>query len=151
MVKNHFTMAGKVLVTDRVFLFGSDLKSFKAYPNFNPVVDRNALCLFLRHNCVPAPHCIYEGFNKLEPGCYLSISKDQMSPKITRYWDAECLLTAGVNNPISSNFTDLSSFIESKIVKAVNRQSISDVPLGTFLSGGIDSSDHYCVAAKPIN
>ncbi len=125
---------------NRVFLFGSDLKSFKAYPNFNPVVDRNALCLFLRHNCVPAPHCIYEGFNKLEPGCYLSISKDQMAPKITRYWDAECLLAAGVNNPISSNFTDLSSFIESKIVKAVNRQSISDVPLGTFLSGGIDSS-----------
>ena len=125
---------------DRVFLFGSDLKSFKAYPNFNPVVDRNALCLFLRHSCVPAPHCIYEGFNKLNPGCYLNISKDQMSPKITRYWDAGCLLTAGVNSPISSNFNDLSSFIESKIVKAVNRQSISDVPLGTFLSGGIDSS-----------
>ena len=49
---------------DETFLFGSDLKSFKAYPNFNPVVDRNSLCLFLRHNCIPAPHCIYEGFNK---------------------------------------------------------------------------------------
>jgi asparagine synthase (glutamine-hydrolysing) len=125
---------------DKVFLFGSDLKSFKAYPNFNPVVDRNALCLFLRHNYVPAPHCIYEGFNKLEPGCYLSISKNQMTPKIIRYWNAESLLLAGVNNPSNLNFTDLSSYVETKIVKAVNRQSLSDVPLGTFLSGGIDSS-----------
>lgn len=126
--------------SDRVFLFGSDLKAFKAYPDFNPVVDRNALCLFLRHKCIPAPHCIYEDFNKLDPGCYLSISKDQMAPQITRYWDAESLISAGVDNPLSMSFADVSRFIESKLVKAVNRQSISDVPLGTFLSGGVDSS-----------
>ena len=125
---------------DKVFLFGSDLKAFKAYPKFNALVNRDALCLFLRHNCIPSPHCIYEGFNKLDPGCYLNISIDQMSPKITRYWSAEALVQSGVDNPLSGDFTEISENLESKIIKAVNRQSISDVPLGTFLSGGIDSS-----------
>ena len=125
---------------DKSFLFGSDLKAFKAYPNFNALVNRDSLCLLLRHNCIPSPHCIYEGFSKLDPGCYLNISIDQMSPKITRYWNAESLVQSGVDNPLNGDFTEISRNLESKIIKAVNRQSISDVPLGTFLSGGIDSS-----------
>ena len=125
---------------DKVFLFGSDLKSFKAHPKFKPLVNRNALCLFLRYNCVPSPHCIYEGFNKLDPGCYLNISRDQMLPKIKRYWDAESLLLNGVNEPFKGDFGEISDVIESVLNKAVHRQSISDVPLGTLLSGGIDSS-----------
>ena len=125
---------------DRVFLFGSDLKAFKAYPKFNPIVNRNALCLFLRHNCIPAPYCIYEDFNKLEPGCYLNISINQITPEAIRYWDAASLVLNGLNNPFKGNFIEISNILESKIIKAINRQSISDVPLGTFLSGGIDSS-----------
>ena len=125
---------------DRVLLFGSDLKAFKAYPKFNPIVNRDALCLFLRHNCIPAPYCIYEDFNKLEPGCYLSISINQIAPEAIRYWDAASLVLNGLNNPFKGNFTEISNILESKMIKAINRQSISDVPLGTFLSGGIDSS-----------
>tara|TARA_B100000787_G_scaffold137383_1_gene106229 strand:- start:1803 stop:3761 length:1959 start_codon:yes stop_codon:yes gene_type:complete len=125
---------------NRVFLFGSDLKAFKAYPKFNPIVNRNALCLFLRHNCIPSPYCIYEDFHKLDPGCYLSISINQITPEVVCYWDAASLVLNGLNNPFKGNFTEISDILESKIIKAINRQSISDVPLGTFLSGGIDSS-----------
>ncbi len=125
---------------DKIFFFGSDIKAFNAYPNFKPLVNRDSLCLFLRYNCIPSPNCIYEGFNKLDPGCYLDISLDQTLPEITRYWDATSLVHEGVNNPLKGSFTEICDIVESKIIKAVNRQSISDVPLGTFLSGGIDSS-----------
>lgn len=125
---------------DKAFLFGSDLNAIKAYPNFNAIVNRNALCLFLRHNCIPSPHCIYEGFNKLDPGCYLNISPYQTTPQITRYWDAKALVQSGAHDPLKGDFLEISQNLETKIIKAVKRQSISDVPLGAFLSGGVDSS-----------
>lgn len=125
---------------NKVFLFGSDLKAFKAYPEFNGIVDRNSLCLFLRYNCIPAPYCIYVGFNKLEPGCYLNVSIEQSIPVITRYWDTELLVQKGIQKPMEKDFFNISQNIETKIINAVNRQTMSDVPLGTLLSGGIDSS-----------
>jgi asparagine synthase (glutamine-hydrolysing) len=124
----------------KVFIFGSDLKSFRAYPEFNGIVDRNSLCLFLKYNCIPSPHCIYVGFNKLDPGCYLNIALGQSIPEITRYWDANALVQRGMDAPIEDDFNTISKNIESKIQKSVNQQSVSDVPLGTFLSGGIDST-----------
>ncbi len=126
--------------TIKTFLFGSDLKAFKGYPEFSPSVNRDSLCLFLRHKCIPAPHSIYEGFYKLDPGCYLKISANQNSVKSSQYWNAEKLAKDCIANPFEGDFTEASEYVEGKIRKAVSRQTISDVPLGTFLSGGIDSS-----------
>ena len=64
----------------------------------------------------------------------------QKTPKITRYWDSRSLVINGISNPMRGSFTDITNKIESKIITSVNRQCISDVPLGAFLSGGIDSS-----------
>lgn len=124
----------------KTFLFGSDLKAFKGYPEFSPSVNRDSLCLFLRHKCIPAPHSIYEGFYKLDPGCYLKISANQNSVKSSQYWNAEKLAKDCIANPFEGDFTEASKYVEGKILKAVGRQSLSDVPIGTFLSGGIDST-----------
>lgn len=124
----------------KVFLFGSDLKAFKGHPEFSPSVNRDSLCLFLRYKYVPSPHCIYQDFYKLDPGCYIQIFKGESSVEPKYYWSAEEVAKESILNPFDGDFFDASKYLEGKIRKAVSRQTISDVPLGTFLSGGIDSS-----------
>ena len=125
---------------DRVFLFGSELKALKAHPAFSAEIDRGALCLLLRHNYIPAPYSIYQGIAKLEPGCLLSVSLAQPEPRIWKYWDAVQVARAGVAQPFAGSEDQAVDALEVLAKDAVRQQMMADVPLGAFLSGGIDSS-----------
>jgi asparagine synthase (glutamine-hydrolysing) len=122
-----------------LFLFGSELKALRAQPGWSPRINRSAVASFMRHNYVPAPHSIYEGVNKLEPGSILTLPWGG-EPCVTRYWDAKSVALAGLASPIQASDTELTDRLETLLKDAIYRRMIADVPLGAFLSGGIDSS-----------
>ncbi len=136
------------------FLFGSELKALKAHPVFSAGIDRGALCLLLRHNYIPAPYSIYQGIFKLEPGCLLSVSIDQPEPRIWKYWDTLEVARAGINNRFAGTPDEAVDALERLAKDAVHRQMMADVPLGAFLSGGIDSSTVVALmqaqSARPV-
>lgn len=123
------------------FIFGSELKALRAHPSFNAAVDRNALALYMRHNYIPAPHSIYEGISKLAPGCMLTVSLECRKPEIHPFWSALQVIEAGTKSgcPIRTG-TQAVDELEVLLKSAVAQQMVADVPLGAFLSGGIDSS-----------
>ncbi|VUX54847.1 Asparagine synthetase [uncultured Woeseiaceae bacterium] len=127
-----------------VFLFGSELKALKAHPAFDAKIDRGALALMLRHNCIPAPHSIYVGIQKLMPGHYLQITaKDRSegcSPRSRPYWRFNDAVESGLTNRFHGSVTEAIDLLESQLMSSVGSQMVADVPLGAFLSGGIDSS-----------
>lgn len=123
-----------------VFLFGSELKALKAHPAFKAGIDRGALCLLLRHNYIPAPYSIYQGIAKLNPGCLLSVSLAQPEPTIWKYWDTVAVARVGVAHPFTGTPDQAVDALELLAKDAVRQQMVADVPLGAFLSGGIDSS-----------
>ena len=123
-----------------VFLFGSELKALKQHPAFSADIDRNALCLFMRHCYIPAPYSIYQGIAKLEPGCLLNVSSAQPTPVVRRYWSAARVALSGVASPFSGTPSQAVDALEVLLKSAVQQQMVADVPLGAFLSGGIDSS-----------
>lgn len=122
------------------FLFGSELKTLKAHPSFSAKVDRGSLSLLLRHNYVPAPYSIYEGISKLEPGSILSVSLSHPDPVIKKYWDLIDVALAGKAAPFTGSPLQAVDELEKLVKSAVHQQMVADVPLGAFLSGGIDSS-----------
>jgi asparagine synthase (glutamine-hydrolysing) len=122
------------------FLFGSELKALKAHPAFAAGIDRNALCLLMRHNYIPAPYSIYEGIAKLEPGCLLTVSLAQPEPKVVRYWSAAEVAVAGCAAPFAGTLEQAVDALEVLLRSSVQQQMMADVPLGAILSGGIDSS-----------
>ena len=136
------------------FLFGSELKSLRAHPAFDNAIDRRALGVFAARTYVPAPLTIYEHVYKLEPGCILTASPDiagqrpsvpplagerQRGFAIERYWSYRDAVAAGVKDPIEDEAEALDA-LEAVLSQAVAGQSLADVPVGAFLSGGIDSS-----------
>ncbi len=135
-------------------LFGSELKALRAVGGWTPELDRNALASFLRHDYIPAPHTIYKGVQKLEPGCLLRVGPDG-SPKISRYWDARVMVESGIRNPAQGNEHELVEEFDVLLRDAVKRRMVSDVPLGSLLSGGVDSSLITALMAEqsrqPIN
>ena len=122
-----------------LFLFGSELKALRAHPGWTPRIDRAAVAVFMRHNCIPAPHTIYEGVHKLEPGTILTLPPNS-EPQIGRFWDARAIAQAGLANPLQADNNELVDRLETLLRDAVGRRMIADVPVGAFLSGGIDSS-----------
>jgi|KBSSwiStaDraftv2_1062776.scaffolds.fasta_scaffold27774_3 asparagine synthase (glutamine-hydrolysing) len=122
-----------------LFLFGSELKALRAYPGWTPRIDRAAVAAFMRHNYIPAPHTIYEGVNKLAPGTILTLPWNG-EPKIERFWNARAIAKAGLANPLQADDGELTDQLEALLRDAVSRRMVADVPVGAFLSGGIDSS-----------
>ncbi|MEI7608146.1 MAG: asparagine synthase (glutamine-hydrolyzing) [Rhodospirillaceae bacterium] len=120
-------------------LFGSELKALRANPGWIPEVDQQAVSSFLRLNYVPAPRTIYKGVRKLEPGCILSF-RVGAEPVESRYWDARTVARTGIAAPFTCSDQDLIDRLDILLKDAVGRRMIADVPLGAFLSGGIDSS-----------
>jgi asparagine synthase (glutamine-hydrolysing) len=137
------------------FLFASELKALKRHREFKAEVDRRSICLLMRHNCIPAPYSIYAGIQKLMPGCLLSISLARPEPKIWSYWSAIETVKSGVNSPFSGTPDEAIDELERLIKNAIKRQMMADVPLGAFLSGGVDSSTVVALmqaqASKPVN
>ena len=123
-----------------VFLFGSELKALQAHPRFDAEIDRGALSLFLRHNYIPGPHCIYRGIQKLSPGTWLEVSHTQRDAAPVRYWDLAAVAEAGIREPFRGSDSEAILRLDTILLDAVKRQLLSDVPLGALLSGGIDSS-----------
>lgn len=125
---------------DATFLFGSELKALRAHPAFESNVNRGALSLQLRHNYIPAPHSIYEGIAKLRPGCLLTVSLQQREPREWAYWSGAQVAESGVANAFGGSADRAVDALEDLLKDAVRQQMMADVPLGAFLSGGVDSS-----------
>jgi len=124
---------------DKLFLFGSELKSLRAYPGWQPRIDRAAVASFMRLSYVPAPLTIYQGVRKLEPGSILTLPMNG-EPRIEKYWDAHEVARAGLNNPLRASDAEMTDQLETLLQDAVRRRMVADVPVGAFLSGGVDSS-----------
>lgn len=124
------------------FLFGSELKALKAHPAFQGTVNRSALALYFRHNCVPAPYSIYEGILKLAPGTILSLdlAKGGPHPSFSQYWSAKEAALSGLRSPFCGSEEDAVDELEIRLGQSVRSRMVADVPLGAFLSGGVDSS-----------
>jgi asparagine synthase (glutamine-hydrolysing) len=122
-----------------LFLFGSELKALRAHPGWTPRIDQGAVASFMRHSYIPAPHTIYQEVHKLEPGTVLTLPWGG-KPKVARYWDARAIVREGLATPIKGGERELVDDLEARLLDAVKRRMIADVPLGAFLSGGIDSS-----------
>ncbi|HET7716212.1 MAG TPA: asparagine synthase (glutamine-hydrolyzing) [Bauldia sp.] len=123
-----------------VFLFGSELKALSCHPDFEGEIDRGALSLLMRHNYIPAPYSIYRGIKKLLPGTYLTVSLQSREAKVHSYWSAMEVARSGAMSRASWSPDEAIDELHDLLLDAVNRQMMSDVPLGAFLSGGIDSS-----------
>lgn len=125
---------------DGTFLFGSELKALRAHPAFLNQIDRGALSLFLRSSYVPAPYSIYKGISKLPAGCLLTVSLKRPEPELLRYWSGSDVATSGVANGVTGSTGQAVDELEALLKDAVRQQMMADVPLGAFLSGGVDSS-----------
>ena len=124
------------------FVFGSDISIFKKYPRFNSLISKKAINYFLNYSYVPAPLCIYQNVKKVDAGQIVSLDlnrvhKDDLA--IRKYWDTEKEVLSAKKNQIT-DFSEACYEIENQLIKTLKGQMISDVPLGAFLSGGIDSS-----------
>ena len=120
-------------------LFGSELKALVLHPAFERELDRDALALFFRHNYVPAPRSIWRGVQKLRPGTWLEFS----APGVARehvYWDAFASASRAFAEPLRLDAGAAEEALLEHLRTAVRQRLFADVPLGAFLSGGIDSS-----------
>jgi asparagine synthase (glutamine-hydrolysing) len=136
----------------KVFFFASELKALRAHPAWQGEIHQGALALYVRHNYVPAPYSIYQGIFKLPPGRLLILPIAQSrtmtsaafssldSYSIAPYWSAEDAVKQGILDPFKGSENEALEGLDSLLRDAVGQQMVADVPLGAFLSGGIDSS-----------
>lgn len=124
------------------FVFGSELKALAAHPDFTGEIDREALAAYFRFSCVPGAQAIYRGVHKLPPGCVASVDMAGRMVAVERYWSAAEEYEAGARlaqaEPLSMG--DAEERLDTLLREAVARRMVADVPVGAFLSGGIDSS-----------
>lgn len=126
--------------TGRTFLFGSELAALKAHPAWAGDIDRDALSLLLRLNYIPAPHAIYKGIRKLPAGTYLVHKGGERGGRIETYWSAAEAAAQGARAPFGGSPAEAIERTDDLIRQSLKGQMMADVPLGAFLSGGIDSS-----------
>src|SRR5687767_7907268 len=119
-------------------LFASELKALTAHPRFDRTIDDEAVALYREFRYVPAPWSIYRAARKLEPGTILTISRERVHA--TRYWDASRVARRAAADRFTGSEDDAVDAIETLLIDSVSLRMISDVPLGVFLSGGVDSS-----------
>ncbi|MDP2830253.1 MAG: asparagine synthase (glutamine-hydrolyzing) [Sulfuricellaceae bacterium] len=125
------------------FLFASELKALRIWPGFAADIDRDALALYMRHNYVPAPWSIYRGIWKLPPGTFLRVNAGDRAlgrGEPLPYWSARAVAEAGLAHPFAGDEREAALELERMLSQAIAGQRLADVPLGAFLSGGIDSS-----------
>lgn len=141
-----------------VFLFASELKALRAFPGFDADINRNALTLLLRHSYIPTPYSIYRGIFKLWPGAILTLRLGATTScpweldgppfepfqkngvTLCWYWSAREVAENSRANTFTGTEREAVDELERVLADAVQAQQISDVPLGAFLSGGVDSS-----------
>ena len=131
----HFGQFGNTL------LFGSELKALRAHSVWNARLNRDALALMLRYHYIPAPHSIYDGVRKVIPGTFMRIHvrRESFAMEVKSYWSARPTARASVRTRRVSD-AEIVERLHGELAEAVNLQMVADVPIGAFLSGGIDSS-----------
>jgi asparagine synthase (glutamine-hydrolysing) len=127
---------------DSQFVFASELKALQEFPFWSAQINRDALTLLLRHNFIPAPHSIYKNIYKLPPASFLCIDIDETKPETLpepiRYWVQESYFNGDASLSITPD--NATSSLDGLMREVIGEQMIADVPLGAFLSGGVDSS-----------
>ena len=119
-------------------LFGSELDAVRAHPGFSSEIDRSVVAAYLRYLYVPAPHCIYAGTRQLPPGTLLTVRLDDPVDQPEVYWDPVTVYQTA--QPFAGTEAEALAEVERVLGEAVEQRTLSDVPLGVSLSGGIDSS-----------
>jgi asparagine synthase (glutamine-hydrolysing) len=131
------------------FLFGSELKALRAHPAFRADIDRDALAAYMRYSYIPAPGSIYRGIHKLLPGTLLEVRRERRDGPAPRpYWSLLEAARKGIESPFAGSTADALEGLEARLSEAVALQQIADVPLGAFLSGGVDSSTVVALMQK---
>ncbi len=123
--------------------FASELKAFGSLPGFDPELDRDAVALFLRHNCIPAPATIYRSVSKLLPGQLVDVGSGcppgaPLRPRA--YWSARRAIEDARSRPLGGPAGSFADELEAVLAASVEARMVADVPVGAFLSGGIDSA-----------
>jgi asparagine synthase (glutamine-hydrolysing) len=124
----------------RTLFWGSELKALLAHPDFVPELDLDAVNLYFRHGYVPSPYSIFKGVRKLPPGTLLTVPEPGPLPEPRSYWSLEDVAARGQEDPFEGSDQDVMDAVEAALRRSVGLQMVADVPLGAFLSGGIDSS-----------
>jgi asparagine synthase (glutamine-hydrolysing) len=125
-----------------MLLFGSELKALRAFPAFDNGIDRGSLGLMLQFCAVPAPHSIFENVCQLSPGTLLTLDAADLAArkvKVVPFWRADDMARQGLADPFCDE-GDAIDALDAALREAIGLQMIADVPVGAFLSGGIDSS-----------
>lgn len=127
-----------------VLAFASELHALAALPSWPPPIDRQALAAYVRYQCVPSPRTIHQGFVKVAPGSLVRIGPDDAArigtlPSASVFWDPRHVAVEGERHRLSGTGDELTAMLESVLRSAVSSRLLSDVPVGAFLSGGIDS------------
>ena len=138
----------------RVFLFGSELKALAAHPAWDRPIRRGAIDLLLRHDYVPGPHSIFDGIYKLPPGHAVSLNADTgvgTLPEPVPYWSADEAVLRGAERRFSGNEAEAAEALDALLRESVATRLVADVPVGAFLSGGIDSSSIVGIAQSVSN
>jgi len=149
----YFGWVGKGL--ESAFVFGSELKALRVWPSFDSVISRQALAQYLQYSYVSAPLSIYQNIYKLEPGCILILQGEipKLPPicplrpgqvygslRMERWWSFSGMVGESLSRPLEEGDKSAESLVENYLRESISLQSLADVPLGAFLSGGVDSS-----------
>jgi asparagine synthase (glutamine-hydrolysing) len=124
---------------DGLLLFGSELKALRRHPAWQGEIDRDAVALFMRYGYVPAPYSIYRRTWKLPPGAFLTY-RSGGEPTIEWYWNPRSIAAIAQADPAPGTDAERVEMLEHLMLRSVKNEMVADVPLGAFLSGGIDSS-----------
>ena len=126
--------------TGDALIFGSELKALTAFPGWQPQIDQHGVIALLRYSYIPAPQTIYQNARKVCPGEIVSFASANAPAEHDRYWSADTMAYAGQKQPFVGNDAEAIEALDAQLREAVRLQMVADVPLGAFLSGGIDSS-----------
>lgn len=131
--------AGGVVHGPPTFLFGSELKALRAHPQFEGGIDRESLGMYFRYNNIPSPRTIHPGLYKVMPGTLVAVERD-LSVTARPFWSTAESIRQAVRTPFAGTDGEAVDELETRLTGVIDLQSDADVPLGAFLSGGVDSS-----------
>lgn len=121
------------------FFFTSEVRALHPHPDFSATIDKSAAANYFRFGYVPDPLCIFQNFAKLPPGHLLSID-NTLIPKIQPFWDRDACFKISRAQPFTGSRNDATEELKTRLLKGIEQRMVADVPVGAFLSGGIDSS-----------
>ncbi|MFZ4125919.1 MAG: asparagine synthase (glutamine-hydrolyzing) [Rickettsiales bacterium] len=125
---------------DGAIVFASELKALKTLPHFSPSINRDALHMFMGYSYIHAPHSIYQGIYKLPAANYVQLTRSDTHALPQAYWSLAEVVAYGTQHRLTLSDTDATEALDAQLRLCVKERMMSDVPLGAFLSGGIDSS-----------